>query len=46
MNKNITYLLVGTVITITALVTYKIVKSRNREEIRDFFEAILVGPES
>ena len=45
MNRNITYLLVGSVITISALITYKIIKSKKKEEIRDWFEAILVGPE-
>lgn len=43
MNKSITWILVGSVITISALVTYKIVKNRKKEDIIDWFEAVLVG---
>jgi hypothetical protein len=45
MNRNITYLLVGSVIAISAMVTYKIIKLKKKEEIRNWFEAVLVGPE-
>ena len=43
MNRNIAWILVGSVVTISALITYKIVKNKRKDEIIDWFEAVLVG---